>query len=158
MKEIERKFLIKNTDFKKEATNSFEIAQGFLNNDPARTVRIRIKGNQGFLTIKGKTNKSGTTRFEWEKEIPVAEAKQLLNLCKDGIIEKRRFIVPVKDHIFEVDEFFGANKGLFVAEVELQHENETISTPSWLGKEVTGKTQYYNSQLSQKPYKTWHHE
>ena len=158
MQEIERKFLVNSLQFKKEATNAFEIAQGFLNTHPERTVRVRIKGQQGFLTIKGKSNESGTSRFEWETEISVAEAKQLLSLCEKGIIEKKRYHIPQGKHIFEVDEFFGDNEGLIVAEVELQQENEVFSTPTWLGKEVTGDIKYYNSQLSKKPYKTWHHE
>ncbi|KAB8155657.1 CYTH domain-containing protein [Kordia sp. TARA_039_SRF] len=158
MQEIERKFLVNSLQFKEEATNAFEIAQGFLNTHPERTVRVRIKGQQGFLTVKGKSNESGTSRFEWETEISVAEAKQLLSLCEKGIIEKKRYHIPQGKHIFEVDEFFGDNEGLIVAEVELQQENEVFSTPTWLGKEVTGDIKYYNSQLSKKPYKTWHHE
>lgn len=158
MQEIERKFLVNSLKFKKEARSSFQIAQGFLNTHAERTVRVRIKGNQGFLTIKGKSNESGTSRFEWEKEISVAEAKELLHLCEKGIIEKIRYNIPYGNHIFEVDEFFGENEGLIVAEVELQHENETFQKPDWLSEEVTGQTNYYNSQLSKKPYKTWRHE
>lgn len=158
MQEIERKFLINNLQFKEEATNSFEIAQGYLNTHAERSVRVRIKGNQGFLTIKGKSNESGTSRFEWEKEISVAEAKQLLALCEKGIIQKIRYNIPIENHTFEVDEFFGENEGLIVAEVELQDENEAFSKPNWLGEEVTGQLKYYNSQLSKNPYKTWHHE
>ena len=158
MQEIERKFLVKNLQFKKEATNSFEIAQGFLNTHVERTVRVRIKGNQGFLTVKGKSNESGTSRFEWETEISVAEAKQLLAICEKGIIEKIRYNIPYGNHIVEVDEFFGDHDGLIIAEVELQHENEAFLKPDWLGKEVPGQTKYYNSQLSKKPYKTWRYE
>ncbi|WP_430411133.1 CYTH domain-containing protein [Kordia sp.] len=158
MQEIERKFLVNSVQFKEEAVNSFEIAQGFLNTHAERTVRVRIKGEEGFLTIKGKSNESGTSRFEWEKAISIAEAKQLLALCEEGIIEKIRYNIPKGNHVFEVDEFFGENEGLIVAEVELQHENEVFETPTWLAKEVTGQTKYYNSQLSKKPYKTWHHE
>ncbi|MEM6719837.1 MAG: CYTH domain-containing protein [Bacteroidota bacterium] len=158
MEEIERKFLVNSLTFKEEASNSFEIAQGFLNTHPERTVRVRIKGNAGFLTIKGKSNDSGTSRFEWETEISVVEAKQLLPLCEKGIIEKKRYNIPHGNHTFEVDEFFGDNEGLIVAEVELQHENEVFSKPNWLGEEVTGQTQYYNSQLSKKPYKTWNNQ
>ena len=158
MQEIERKFLVNNLKFKEEAVSSFEIAQGFLNTHAERTVRIRIKGNQGFLTIKGKSNESGTSRFEWEKEIALAEAKQLLQLCEKGIIQKKRYNIPCGNHTFEVDEFFGENEGLIIAEVELQNENEAFKKPDWLGKEVTGQTPYYNSKLSKKPYKTWHHE
>ena len=158
MQEIERKFLVNNLQFKEEATNSFQIAQGFLNTHAERTVRVRIKGDQGFLTIKGKSNESGTSRFEWEKEISIAEAKQLLQLCEKGIIQKIRYNIPVENHTFEVDGFFGENEGLIVAEVELQHEDETFSKPNWLGEEVTGHLKYYNSQLSKNPYKNWHHE
>lgn len=158
MQEIERKFLVNSLKFKEEATNAVEIAQGFLNTHKERTVRVRIKGNEGFLTIKGKSNESGTSRFEWETAISVTEAKQLLALCEEGIIEKTRYNIPSKNHVFEVDEFFGDNEGLIVAEVELQHENEAFIKPNWLGEEVTGQNKYYNSQLSKKPYKTWHHE
>lgn len=158
MEEIERKFLVDNLKFKEEATTSFEIAQGFLNTHPERTVRVRIKGNQGFLTVKGKSNESGTSRFEWETEISITEAKQLLQLCEEGIIEKIRYHIPKGNHLFEVDEFFGDNQGLVIAEVELNHENEAFEKPTWLGTEVTGQIQYYNSQLSKKPYKNWHHE
>lgn len=158
MQEIERKFLVNSLKFKEEAITSFEIAQGFLNTHAERTVRVRIKGNQGFLTIKGKSSESGTSRFEWETEIAVSEAKQLLQLCEEGIIEKVRYNIPKGKHVFEVDEFFGENEGLLVAEVELQHENEIYEKPIWLGEEVTGQVQYYNSQLSKKPYKNWHHE
>ena len=158
MQEIERKFLVNSLQFKEEAVNSFEIAQGFLNTHPERTVRVRIKGDQGFLTIKGKSSESGTSRFEWETAIPLSEAKQLLVLCEEGIIEKTRYNIPKGNHVFEVDEFFGENEGLIVAEVELQHEDETFETPIWLAEEVTGQIQYYNSQLSKKPYKTWRHE
>lgn len=158
MQEIERKFLVNSLKFKEEAITSFEIAQGFLNTHAERTVRVRIKGDQGFLTIKGKSSESGTSRFEWEKEIAVSEAKQLLQFCEEGIIEKVRYNIPKGKHIFEVDEFFGENEGLLVAEVELQHENEVFEKPAWLAEEVTGQIQYYNSQLSKKPYKTWHHE
>ena len=158
MQEIERKFLVNNLKFKEEAINSFEIAQGFLNTHPERTVRVRIKGDKGFLTVKGKSNASGTSRFEWETEISITEAKELLQLCEEGIIEKIRYHIPKGNHLFEVDEFFGDNSGLIIAEVELNHEDEAFEKPSWLGNEVTGQTQYYNSQLSKKPYKNWHHE
>ncbi|AXG68770.1 inorganic triphosphatase [Kordia sp. SMS9] len=158
MQEIERKFLVNSLKFKEEASNSFPIAQGFLNTHAERTVRVRIKGTQGFLTIKGKSNESGTSRFEWETEIPIEEATQLLQLCESGIIEKIRYNIPLGNHVFEVDEFFGENEGLIVAEVELQQEHEAFQKPTWLGEEVTGHRKYYNSQLSKKPYKTWHHE
>ncbi len=153
--EIERKFLVKSTEYKSAATSENRIVQGFLNTDPERTVRVRIKGDKGYLTIKGKGNESGTTRFEWEHEISLTEATNLIDLCESGILEKTRFDVPVGKHVFEVDEFLGENKGLVVAEVELQHEDERFEKPNWLGGEVTGQTKYYNSQLSKKPFSRW---
>ncbi|EZH71814.1 adenylate cyclase [Aquimarina atlantica] len=155
MIEIERKFLVTSETFKNEAQKSTLIKQGFLNTDPARTVRIRIKGKYAFITVKGIGNTSGTSRFEWEKEIDVSEAEQLMPLCEKGIIEKIRYEIPLGNHTYEVDEFFGENKGLIIAEIELDNENETFLKPDWLEKEVTGDRRYYNSQLSKKPYKTW---
>lgn len=155
MQEIERKFLIKNDGYKTEAFSEKRIVQGFLNTHPERTVRIRIKGEKGFLTIKGRSNKTGTTRFEWEKEIPLPEAEALLNLCEKGVIEKTRSEVKVEKHIFEIDEFSGNNKGLTVAEIELTSENEAFLKPDWLGEEVTGQLKYYNSQLSKNPFSNW---
>ncbi|NJB71301.1 CYTH domain-containing protein [Saonia flava] len=155
MIEIERKFLVNSHAYKKEATSKNLIVQGFLNTHPNRTVRVRINGDFGYLTVKGKSNETGTSRFEWEKEIEVDEAKSLLNLCEEGVLEKTRYLVPVNQHMFEVDEFFGDNKGLVVAEVELSSENEFFEKPNWLGEEVTGDIKYYNSQLSLKPYKLW---
>ena len=153
--EIERKFLVRSDGFKQNATSQTRIVQGFLNTDPERTVRVRIKGERGFLTVKGASNESGTTRFEWETEISVAEAANLIDLCEAGILEKVRFEVPLGKHMFEVDEFLGENKGLLLAEVELTHEDERFEKPDWLGEEVTGQVQYYNSQLSIKPFKEW---
>ena len=155
MIEIERKFLVTSEAYKKDAFKSTRITQGFLNTDKKRTVRIRIKENQGFLTIKGKSNDSGLSRFEWEKEIPIREAESLLQLCKKGIIDKIRYEIKVGQHIFEVDEFLGENQGLTIAEVELTDENETFTKPNWLGEEVTGQIKYYNSQLSKQPFNTW---
>lgn len=155
MVEIERKFLVTSEAFKVAATKSTRIIQGFLNKDPERTVRIRIKGDKGFITVKGKSNKEGTTRFEWEEILSLTDAENLLNLCEEGMISKERFEVVHGKHIFEVDVFAGDNKGLIIAEVELSHENETFEKPSWLGREVTGEIQYYNSNLSNNPYKNW---
>lgn len=155
MIEIERKFLVNSEKYKAEASTKKRIVQGFLNTNPNRTVRVRIKGKQGFLTIKGKSNEEGTSRFEWEKEIPLSEAQELLLLCEKGVLEKVRYEVPLGKHVFEVDEFFGENEGLVVAEVELSSENEAYEKPTWLGKEVTGEVKYYNSQLSKRPYKDW---
>ncbi|WP_055444222.1 CYTH domain-containing protein [Lacinutrix himadriensis] len=153
--EIERKFLVKSTAFKTEAFKNTKIVQGFLSTNKKRTVRVRLKGEQGFLTIKGASSKNGLSRFEWEKEISKTEAEDLLKLCKKGIIDKIRYEIKVENHIFEVDEFFGENEGLIVAEVELQAEEEAFTKPDWLGKEVTGNIKYYNSQLSSKPFTTW---
>ncbi len=155
MIEIERKFLVTSTNFTTPNTIHTRIVQGYLNSHPERAVRIRIKGTSGYLTIKGKGNETGVSRFEWEKEIPLEEAEQLLALCEKGVIEKTRYEIPVDGHLFEVDVFEGANKGLIVAEIELQHENESFTIPSWLGNEVTGNPRYYNSQLSLHPYNQW---
>jgi adenylate cyclase len=155
MVEIERKFLVISDAFKSDVLRQNHIAQGYLSSAPERAVRVRIKGEKGYLTIKGKTNESGLSRFEWEKEIPVAEAKELLQLCEKGVIEKIRYEIQVGRHIFEVDEFYGENKGLIMAEVELQSETETFETPIWLGEEVTNDNRYYNSYLSQHPFTSW---
>ncbi|MEW5676671.1 CYTH domain-containing protein [Flavobacterium enshiense] len=155
MQEIERKFLVVSDDFIREAHKQNRIVQGYLNSDPERTVRIRIKGNQGFLTIKGKSNHSGTSRLEWEKEITVAEAEILLPLCEKGSIDKIRYEIPLGEHTYEVDVFFGDNEGLVMAEIELSEENESFEKPYWLGQEVTNDERYYNAYLSKHPYKNW---
>ena len=155
MQEIERKFRVVSEVFKEEAFKNFSIKQGFLNTDPKRTVRLRITGDKAFLTIKGKSSKSGLSRFEWEKEIDKIEAESLFELCEPGIIEKTRYLVKSGAFIFEIDEFYGENQGLTVAEIELKNETDTFEKPKWLGKEVTGEIKYYNSQLSNKPYKNW---
>lgn len=147
MNEIERKFLVINDSFKTEATQQYVIKQGYLNRNPERTVRVRTKNNKAFLTIKGKSNSSGTTRFEWENQIDINEALELLKLTEGNIIEKTRYIIPYKNHTFEVDIFEGNQKGLILAEIELKDENETFEKPSWLGKEVTGDIRYYNSTM-----------
>ena len=155
MKEIERKFLVVSEAFKKEASSKAWISQGFLNSNPDRVVRIRVTGDSGFLTIKGRSSKDGTTRFEWEREIPKEEASTLLKLCEPGQIEKMRYRVAVGAHTFEVDEFLGSNQGLVVAEVELSEAEEVFEKPDWLGEEVTGDRRYYNSELSKTPYTHW---
>ncbi len=155
MREIERKFLIKNETYKQKACKISSIVQGFLNSNPNRTVRIRVQDKKGFITVKGLSNKSGTTRFEWEKEIPYNEAKKLLELCEPNLIEKKRYAVKVGKHTFEIDEFFGENKGLTIAEIELATEKEPFKKPNWLGKEITGDVRYYNSNLSKLPYRNW---
>lgn len=155
MTEIERKFLVISQDFEEEAFNATKLVQGYLNRDPVRTVRVRIKGKKGFLTIKGKSNESGLSRYEWEKQIKQKEAEALLQLCEEGIVEKVRYEVKFGNHIFEVDKFSGDNEGLVLAEVELRSEEEEFLKPVWLGKEVTGDRRYYNSSLSKNPFVDW---
>ncbi len=152
--EIERKFLVRG-DFKSFASKSQRITQGYLSSVPERTVRVRVKGETGFITIKGISSASGLSRYEWEKEIPVSEARELLAICEPGIIDKTRFIVELGMHTFEIDEFYGDNQGLIVAEIELKSEDEAFSIPEWLGEEVTGDMKYYNSMLVKHPYKNW---
>lgn len=155
MIEIERKFLVSGDSYKKEAFRKTKILQGYLNSHPNRTVRVRLKGEKAFLTIKGKSNDSGVSRFEWEKEIPALEAEALIKLCEPGIIEKFRYEIKRGNHVLEVDEFFGENKGLILAEIELASEDEDFEKPEWLGQEVTGKKEYYNSRLTKKPFGNW---
>ena len=155
MIEIERKFLIISEAYKNEANTKTRIIQGFLNTHKDRTVRVRLKGELGFLTVKGLSSKNGLSRFEWEKEITKDDALELLNLCEPGVIDKIRFEIKVGSHVFEVDEFFGENAGLIIAEVELDNETDIFKKPTWLGEEVTGQIKYYNSQLSKQPYNTW---
>lgn len=153
--EIERKFLVKSQAFKALAFKKTQISQGYLNSDKARSVRIRLRGETGYITVKGASSKSGLSRFEWEKEISISEVKSLLKLCEPGMIDKIRYEVKSKNHIFEIDEFFADNEGLIVAEIELNSENESFEKPDWLGTEVTGNPKYYNSQLIKHPFKTW---
>lgn len=153
--EIERKFLVKNNSFKDHSFKKKYIKQGYLNSDKNRTVRVRITDTNAFITIKGKSNATGTSRFEWEKEILKEDAEKLLLLCESSIIEKTRYLIKADKHIFEVDEFYGDNDGLVVAEIELTNENENFLKPNWLDKEVTGNIKYYNSSISKNPYKNW---
>lgn len=155
MLEIERKFLVKSGEYKKEAYEKIRIKQGFLSTDPERTVRLRITNETAFLTIKGKSKENGLSRFEWEKEIDKNEAEELFKLCKPGIIDKTRYLVKVGGFTYEVDEFYGENQGLVVAEIELNNEKDSFQKPIWLGEEITGDIKYYNSQLSEHPYKNW---
>ncbi len=152
--EIERKFLVQG-EFKSSAYASERIVQGYLSSVPERTVRVRALGDKGFLTIKGVADKEGVSRYEWEKEIPVSEALELMKLCEPGIIDKVRYFVKCGTHIFEVDEFQGENAGLIMAEVELQSVAEDFERPGWLGEEVTGDKRYYNAMLSKHPYAKW---
>lgn len=155
MIEIERKFLVNSDAYREEASSVITMTQGYLNSDPERSVRIRLTDKAGFITVKGKSNKSGLSRFEWEKEIPKTDAEALLKLCEKTIISKTRYEVTVGTHLFEVDEFMGDNKGLVMAEVELGSEDEIFSKPEWLGEEVTGTAKYYNSNLSNSPVCDW---
>ncbi len=155
MIEIERKFLVRSRAYRDKAEKKEEIIQGFLNTHPDRTVRIRLSGEQGFLTVKGRTDAEGITRFEWEREIPATEARALLEICEPGVISKVRYFVRSDSHLIEIDEFGGANEGLVIAEIEMQEIDEIIVKPDWLGEEVTGDPKYYNSQLSKKPYSAW---
>lgn len=152
-KEIERKFLVSG-DYKSCAESHSHICQGYIAHDNGRTVRVRIRDGNGFLTIKGPST-DGISRFEWEKEISVNDAEALMELCSGGYIDKTRFLVPFRGHVFEVDEFYGDNEGLTVAEVELDSPDEEFDRPEWLSKEVTGDRRYYNSHLLTHPYKNW---
>lgn len=151
--EIERKFLLKNNTWKALADQGQPIQQGYLSLDKERTVRIRIRHNKGFLTIKGKTQ--GNTRQEFEYSIPVEDAQQLLPLCVHYTIEKTRYLVVHEGHTWEIDVFEGANQGLEVAEVELQTEDELVQLPSWIGAEVSAETKYYNARLIEHPFQNW---
>ena len=155
MTEIERKFLVKSNDFKKEASKKILFIQAYLNTDPERTIRVRISDDKAFMTIKGKSSANGLSRYEWEKEISVDDAKELLEICEPGKIKKYRYLVNAGNHTFEVDEFKEDNEGVILAEVELEKEDEAFKKPEWLGKEVTGDLDYYNSNLIANPYKNW---
>ena len=148
MIEIERKFLVKAYDYRKEAHRKTKIIQGYLTKDPKRTVRVRIREDQGFLTIKGLSSEDGLSRFEWEKEIPLNEAQELITLCLPTVIEKTRYEVTYKGVLFEIDEFEGAHNGLVLVEVELNSTKDIFEIPKWVDKEVTGDKKYYNSYLS----------
>lgn len=152
--EIERKFLVKG-DYKSSVVKQYRIVQGYLSSHPERSVRVRIIDEKGYLTIKGASNASGTTRFEWEKELLLHEAEQLLKLCEPGVIEKTRVLIPAGKHTYEVDEFRGENEGLVLAEIELNNEQEIFEKPIWLGDEVTGDKRYYNAMLSKNPFTQW---
>jgi adenylate cyclase len=155
MIEIERKFLVRSDAFKQHAITKHHIAQGYLSSNPERTVRVRIMGEIGFLTIKGKGNETGMTRLEWETELSLMDAKPLLAICEEGVIDKMRYEIPAGKHIFEVDEFAGKNEGLIIAEIELSSEDESFEKPDWLGAEVTNDYRYYNAYLSKNPFKSW---
>ena len=152
--EVERKFLVKD-EYKHLAEYSVQISQGYLSTLPERSVRVRVKGEKGYITIKGIGNESGISRSEWEYEIPLSDANELLRICESSIIRKKRYIIEYKGHTFEVDEFYGENEGLVVAEIELSSEDESFDKPSWLGREITGEAKYYNLMLLKNPFKNW---
>ena len=153
--EIERKFLVKDDSFKQMASSSSRIKQGYICSMRGRTVRIRIRDEKGYLTIKGPSDAAGMSRYEWEKEIPLNEAEELMKLCEPGQIDKTRYLVNVGRHVFEVDVFYGENEGLVMAEVELSAEDEAYEKPAFLGEEVTGDVRYFNSFLMKRPYTQW---
>lgn len=153
-REIERKFLVRG-EYKSQAYASSRIVQGYICSARGRTVRVRIRDTKGYLTIKGASDAAGMSRYEWEREIPLAEAEELMKLCEPGVIDKTRYLVRSGRHVFEVDEFYGDNQGLVVAEVELTSETEPFEKPAFIGREVTGDVRYYNSQLMKHPYAEW---
>ena len=153
--EIERKFLVANDSYRSMAFHSDRIAQGYLCREGGNSARVRVRGEKGYITIKGPSLDGGLSRYEWEKEIPANEAWELLKLCHGGIIDKTRYLVECGKHTFEVDEFHGDNEGLVVAEVELESTGEEFACPPFLGKEVTGDKRYYNSSLTRFPFKLW---
>lgn len=153
--EIERKFLVCGEDYKQQAFHHSRIKQGYISSRRGATVRVRLRDGQGFLTIKGPSDAKGMSRYEFEKEISAEEAAHLFELCEPGIIDKTRYLVRSGRHTFEVDEFYGDNQGLVMAEVELQSETETFEKPSFIGQEVTGDRRYYNSHLREYPYSQW---
>lgn len=154
IKEIERKFLVIG-DYKADAAGKERIVQGYLSSNPNRSVRIRICGGRGYITVKSGSDVGGASRMEWETEIDACDADALLSICEPGVIDKFRYYVPVDRHIFEVDEFMGDNEGLVIAEIELGTEDEDFPRPQWLGREVTRDERYYNSMLSRFPFCKW---
>ena len=150
--EIERKFLLANDAWRAQAAHSSRIAQGYLATDP--TVRVRVRGDTGFLTIKGKSE-DGISRAEFEYEIPLEDVKQLLTLCDGPLIEKYRRTINYEGMLWELDEFLGENQGLVVAEIELESESQVFAKPDWVGVEVTADARYYNSNLSVHPFSKW---
>ena len=152
--EIERKFLVTG-DFGRQVTSAQSIVQGFICSQPGRTVRVRIRGEEGFLTIKGASDEKGLSRYEFEQKIPLADAEELLKLCEPGAIDKMRNLVPAGKHTWEIDVFHGENEGLILAEIELASEDEPFERPDWIGQEVSGDRRYYNSMLTKHPYKQW---
>lgn len=155
--EIERKFIVTG-EFKSLSTNCTHIQQGYIASGKGRTVRVRIRDEKGYLTIKGPSGKAGISRYEFEKEIPLEDARDLMAICELGIIDKHRYLVPAEDgHVWEVDEFHGDNDGLIMAELEMKSEDEPYVRPAFIGREVTGDRRFYNSHMRLNPYKLWRH-
>ena len=152
--EIERKFLVCG-EYKSKAFAHSHITQGYISSQRGRTVRIRIRDAHAYLTIKGASNAAGISRYEWEKEIPLSEAQELMLLCEPGIIDKTRYLVRHDGHVWEIDEFYGEKAGLTLAEIELTDETESFQKPEFIGEEVTGDVRYYNSRLMKHPYNSW---
>lgn len=155
--EIERKFLVTG-EYKSKSFAHYTIEQGYFDTAPGRTVRIRIRDEKAFLTIKGPSANNGLSRYEFETEIPLEDGKQMMEFCRPGRIKKTRWLVRSGKHTVEVDEFFGDNEGLVVAEIELADENEEFEKPDFLGEEVTGDPRYYNKCLMRRPYILWRKE
>ena len=153
--EIERKVLVEGTEYREMAYSSDRIVQGYICRQDGNSVRVRIRDGRGYLTIKGPSLDGGLSRYEWEREISLSEAEDLLLLCRDAKIDKRRYLVKCGNHTYEVDEFYGDNEGLVVAEIELSDKDEPFERPSFLGREVTGEARYYNGHLTRFPYKDW---
>jgi adenylate cyclase len=153
--EIERKFLVKSDEYRSDAFKVQLLSQAYLNNNPEKSVRVRIVDNEGFITIKGPSYDGGLSRFEWEKKILIDEAVNLMKLCGDQLILKKRYFVKHNKIILEVDEFLNNNKGLVVAEVELKTANQKIVLPDWIAEEVTGVNKYYNLSLVNNPFNSW---
>lgn len=156
--EIERKFLVTDDSYKALAYHSDRIAQGYICREGGNSARVRVRGDKGYITIKGPSRDGGLSRYEWEKEIPVQEAWELMRLCNGATIDKTRYLVKCSTHTFEIDEFHGDNEGLVVAEVELSNADELFEKPGFIGKEVTGDKRYYNSSLTRVPYKCWQND
>lgn len=152
--EIERKFLVVG-EFRDQAYSFSRIRQGYISSGNGKTVRVRIRDDRGYLTIKGPSDQAGLARYEFETEIALSDALDLMKLCEPGIIDKTRYLVRSGNHVFEVDEFYGDNEGLIMAEVELHSEDEPFQKPSFIGPEVTGDRRYYNAHLRRNPYKLW---
>ena len=157
--ETERKFLVRG-DFKVHSYNATRIQQGYISSCNGRTVRVRIRDNKGYLTIKGPSGEAGLTRYEFDTEIPLEDARDLMKICEPGVIDKTRYLVKTSDgrHVWEIDEFYGDNEGLILAEIELDHEYEEFEKPDFIGREVTGDRRFYNSHMRNDPFKLWKEE